>query len=336
MDRFEQLRAEYQRYKSRDLLLTIAFFVWLGMMCFMVSLVSRLKDAGTPAAKHTIVMIMVVIGIALIATAIVQYKLSQKNLKEINNCLRKLKIMIVSDAADKLFSQYKYDPERGFTRDDIDEDDLVACTLTAGDDYLEGVCPNGIRFRRADIHRGDDHHDTWIIYDSPKCLQKPLLIRPRSVLTFKTVPEIETEDGEFNRMFRCFCEDKAEAFYALTPKLMRALIELHKNLKSLESTSAEISFVKDKVHVVLCRATDPFEVTPDWDTTREIQSAYATIELSYVKMIGEALRLQDDAKEPELSKAQQREQQKIERANREHWWDSAEYGEPSGAQSTDE
>ena len=117
------------------------------------------------------------------------------------------------------------------------------------------MCPNGIRFRRADIHRGDDHHDAWIIYDSPKCLQKPLLIRPRSVLTFKTVPEIETEDSEFNRMFRCFCEDKAEAFYALTP---------------------------------------------------------------------------------ELSKAQQREQQKIERANREHWWDSAEYGEPSGAQSTDE
>lgn len=336
MERFEQLREEYQKYSFKGTILTVLYVVWVAVLCGMVSMVSWIKNAETQTGKQKVVLIMVAIGVVLLVTAIVLYKFSRKNADAIKDCMRRLKIMIVSDAADKLFSQYKYNPDRGFTDDDIGEDGLVAGNLSYSDDYLEGVCPNGIRFRRADNHIGDNHHDAWIIYDSPKCLQKPLVIRPRSVLTFKTIPEIETEDSEFNKLFRCFCEDKAEAFYALTPKLMRALIELHKNLKRLESSSVEISFVKDKVHVVLCRATNPLEVKPDGDTTREIQSAYATIELSYVKMIGEALSLQDDVKEQEPSKSEQREQQKKDHENRERWWDSAEYGDPSAAPSADE
>lgn len=336
MNRFDNL---YERHRSLDKelgkLSWLGAIWWLGLVliCSLIAYLASNRNAGGDKARIAIAGLIVLVIVETVALVLL-VRASMRISDEKKQCRILLKKLYVSDAADKFFTEYRFDPERGFTEKDFDPKVSVNLAFCRSDDYLEGKCPNGIRMRRADVHSGEKH-ESWIIYDSPKSLDETLLIRPRSMVSLQDYPEIETEDSEFNKIFRCFCNDKAEAFYVLTPRLMRALIELHKNLKRLESTSVELTFVKDKVYVVLPRSTDPFEIDFSGDTSREVETAYATIEFSYIGMIGEALGVQDDMKDRELSKAEQREQQKTERANRDHWWDSAEYGDPSGTPPED-
>ncbi len=329
MDRFDTLFARYHDLKNENGKFSwLGAFWWIGI-AFVIGLICYLKESesatGTKAWLATIALIGAIIFVAVSFGIIIRR--SQKISEEIEDCKISLKKLYVSDAADKYFSDYRYYPDRGFAEDDVDTF-AIDLAFTLSDDYLEGTLPNGIRVRRADVHRGE-RHATWIIYDSPKTLEETLVIRPRSAFDFQLYPEIETEDSEFNRLFRCFCNDKAEAFYMLTPRMMRALIEVHKNLKRLESASVEITFVKHKFLVVLRRTTDPFEIDFNELTSRDAETAYATIEFYYLKLIGEALGVQDDVKEPELSREAQRKKQQEMRAQKEPWWNSPEYAESS-------
>lgn len=326
MSRFENLFERYRDLERKEAKhKTWAAFWWVGLVLVFIPFYF-LKDEKTAEAGYTwvaaVALIVAVIGEAVFFGLIV--RAASRVSDEMGECKLSLKRLYVMDAADKCFSKYRYEPERGLTEESLAPDNMINLFFSGSDDYLEGVCPNGIRFRRADIHSGEKHA-SWIIYDSPKSLNEPLLIRPRSVISLQSYPEIETEDREFNRLFRCFSNDKADAFYVLTPRVMRALIELHKDLKRLESTSVEITFVKDKVHVVLRRTTDPFEIDFSEYTTREVEAAYALIEFSYVRMIGEALGVQDDVKELAPSRAEQLKKEREQRAPKERWWNSPEY-----------
>ena len=100
MERFEQLREEYQKYSFKGTILTVLYVVWVAVLCAMVSMVSWIKDAETQTGKQKVVLIMVAIGVVLLVTAIVLYKFSRNNADAFKDCMRWLKIMIVSDAAD--------------------------------------------------------------------------------------------------------------------------------------------------------------------------------------------------------------------------------------------
>ncbi|MBO4280655.1 MAG: DUF3137 domain-containing protein [Lachnospiraceae bacterium] len=189
------------------------------------------------------------------------------------------KTLVVNKAAEGLFDRYIYDPNAGFSSDEIRATGIMAMgNRYKSEDTVEGIY-KGVTFRRADIYiaqhtsNGKSSHTTiyiqgtWIEFDYNKSFNTDLQIlskdfsfsNKKSSRLFTRAAErrhaFQTESEEFNRLFTCTCQDENEAFYLLTPRLMQML----QLLKTEIGRPFMLGFVNNRLHFVISSHADHME-----------------------------------------------------------------------------
>ena len=258
---FEELIALGKSVKSRD---------FLGVLFLLVGIIMSIVMLGS---QWFVIGILIMIG-ALIFMAITSATINKKY-------RRMYKATLVNRVAKDYFSQFTYQPEKGFTRDYL----RGLGIMSFGSDYnsedmLQGVY-NNVPFTRADVYIADTTTDSegnssttvyfrgqWLELQPNKRFQTDLQIIQKGFgftnkrKGFFTKKEdrrhvIETEDVEFNKKFQCLCQNDAEAFYLLTPTLMQAIMKLSQVLPY----KMMIAFVDNTLHVLVDTHRDSMEPT---------------------------------------------------------------------------
>ena len=172
-----------------------------------------------------------------------------------------------------------YQPDYGFPKQQIAQTGLMQMgNIYKSEDYIRGTY-NGVAFERSDIliqdetSDADGHSSTttylrgrWMIFESNKNFEADLQIiqqgfgyakKKTGIFTKKTERRhvFKTEDAQFNKMFKCLCQNEVEAFYLLTPGLMQGLMQL------VEQSDGKvmIGFVDNQLHVAIHSRKDYFE-----------------------------------------------------------------------------
>ena len=105
----------------------------------------------------------------------------------------------------------------------------------------------------------------WMIFDFNKEFKANIQVRQKGFSNAKVsnwgkkrdekFKKIALEDLEFNQKFKVFAQDDHDAFYVLTPSLMRRIISLSSDVKG----KIVLCFVNNKLHVGLQNNKDSFE-----------------------------------------------------------------------------
>lgn len=181
------------------------------------------------------------------------------------------KQLVINNAAAGMFDRYLYSPEAGISRDDIAATGIMSLgNRYSSEDMVEGVY-KGVSFRRADMYIAD-HRSTgkssytvvylrgsWLTFQYNKKFLADLQVctkdfgyeRAKTSRLFNSKEErrhkFETESIEFNRAFDCNCQQDAEAFYLLTPRVMQMLLLL----KDEFDCPFMVGFVNNQLHFAL-------------------------------------------------------------------------------------
>lgn len=173
----------------------------------------------------------------------------------------------------------QYQPDQGFPSSLIRGTGLIMMgNIYHSEDLITGTY-NNVEFRRADLLIQNESTDSdgntstttlfngrWMIFESNKYFEADLQIiqkgfgyaNKRSGIFTKKADRrhaFETEDVEFNRQFKCLCQNESEAFYLLTPVLMRGLMKL-----AAESDGKiMVGFVDNLIHVAIKSNKDSLE-----------------------------------------------------------------------------
>lgn len=202
--------------------------------------------------------------LALLGGAVV-YLIHRVQKQQAQKCAYGYKKLVVDQAAEGLFDRYSYQAGEGFSRDEIKETGLVKMRgKYHSEDMVEGSCKN-VTFRRADVSLESRLTSTfffrgsWSVFAFNKDFSSDLQIVTRDFkvadtransadgIEFGTRHKIETENVRFNETFTCYCQNDAEAFYLLTPRLMEALLEAD----LLLGYPLMVGFVGNKLHFVI-------------------------------------------------------------------------------------
>lgn len=172
-----------------------------------------------------------------------------------------------------------YQPDYGFPRQQIAQTGLMQMgNIYKSEDYIRGTY-NHVAFERSDIliqdetSDADGHSSTvtylrgrWMIFESNKNFEADLQIiqhgfayarKKTGIFTKKTERRhaFKTEDAQFNKMFKCLCQNEVEAFYLLTPGLMQGLMRLAEQ----SDGKIMIGFVDNQLHVAINSHKDYLE-----------------------------------------------------------------------------
>jgi len=189
------------------------------------------------------------------------------------------KEVVIRQAADGLFERYVYTPKAGYSREEIAQTGLMMMgNRFRSEDLVEGVY-KGVDFRRADMYisnvqsTGKSSYEviylqgTWMSFEYNKEFTEDLQIVTRDFSYNDTKTgrlfvskderrhRLETESIEFNKAFQCYCEQDSEAFFILTPSLMKMLLLLKDELNH----PFMVGFVNRKLHFVIDSRTDNME-----------------------------------------------------------------------------
>ena len=185
---------------------------------------------------------------------------------------------VVASVLSKVFTDVKYDPDRGIDYDFLANTNMIYMgDRFHSEDYVSGKYKN-VSFFMSDIHiehettnTDSDGHTTtdyvtifkgqWMVFDFNKEFKSNIQVAEK-VHTFPPYmfseimyQRVEMESVEFNKRFAVFAENDHEAFYILTPKLMEKIIKLSDEC----STKLLLCFINNQLHIGLNNYLDLFE-----------------------------------------------------------------------------
>ncbi|MBO4789213.1 MAG: DUF3137 domain-containing protein [Lachnospiraceae bacterium] len=203
------------------------------------------------------------------------------------------KQLVINNAAAGMFDRYLYSPEAGISRDEIAATGIMSLgNRYSSEDMVEGVY-KGVSFRRADMYIADHRSNgkssytvvylrgSWLTFQYNKKFLADLQVctkdfgyeRAKTSRLFNSKEErrhkFETESIEFNRAFDCNCQQDAEAFYLLTPRVMQMLLLL----KDEFDCPFMVGFVNNQLHFALNSGKNSMEpsVFGELNYTAEIE-----------------------------------------------------------------
>ncbi len=199
--------------------------------------------------------------------------------KKLNEYRNYYKTHYVYDMVRQVIPDAVYQPEYGFPRQQIAQTGLMMMgNIFRSEDYIRGTY-NNVAFERSDVLIQDESTDSdghsstttylrgrWMIFESNKNFEADLQIiqqgftfakKRTGIFTKKTERRhaFKTEDEQFNKMFKCLCQNEVEAFYLLTPGLMQGLMRL----ASQSDGKVMIGFVDNQLHVAINSHKDYLE-----------------------------------------------------------------------------
>ena len=181
------------------------------------------------------------------------------------------KEVVVAKAAEGMFENFQYSPKVGFDREEIRATGIMNMgNRYNSEDMVDGTY-KGVSFRRADMYIAEHHQSgktsytivflrgTWLSFTYNKRFLTDVQIMSNDfrygnkktsrlfVSEADRRHKFETEDITFNRLFTCTCQNDAEAFYLLTPRVMQML----QLLKSEFGCPYMVGFVNNRLHFAI-------------------------------------------------------------------------------------
>ena len=186
-----------------------------------------------------------------------------------------------------LFTQYfdniSYQPESGFSEGFIQSTGFMMMgNIFHSEDMITGEY-KGVHFERADVTIQEETETTdangntttstttyfqgrWVIFSHNKHFDYDLQLVQKGFshsrnktgfFTRKTDRrhEVEFENEEFNRNFKCYCQDDQEAFYLITPQLMEAVM----SYAGTKKDRLMLGFRNDYIHAATQNGKDSLE-----------------------------------------------------------------------------
>ena len=221
------------------------------------------------------------------------------------------KSAVVDRAAQGLFDSYRYEPEKGYDKDEITETGLMSMgNIYKSEDMLEGSY-KGVDFRRADAYIAQLYstgkssyvivflQGTWLTFTYNKEFSSDLQIRTnrfnfantKTGRLFNSEDErrhtFETENMEFNKVFRCTCQNDSEAFYLLTPQMMQMLLQLHDEF----GCEFMLGFVRNRLHFAINSGKNNMEPPVFSSTSLEYETEKVRKELKIITNIVDTLAI---------------------------------------------
>ena len=233
-----------------------------------------LRDQGIMIA----VMVLGVFGVAfspvLGIVFIILVFLFGRSLPSKKNYMKLYKEKIVRGVYEQMFDHVSYTPDKGFSREWVEEKLLISRgNRFYSDDYVSGEY-KGCHFERSDVTM-QDHRSTgkssytvtlfrgpWMVFDLEKSFQSYTKIVEREFLNSGKpsmfsidVNEIEMENIEFNQQFRVYTTNEHDAFYVLTPHFMEKLMEIEKRYGG----KMTVGLINSQLHLLLYTDENAFE-----------------------------------------------------------------------------
>lgn len=167
-----------------------------------------------------------------------------------NSVKRKYLTTLTPSVVEALYGpNAEYYQTGGFSRDYLTEAQLFPVCQLKQEDHIIGHF-QGVPFAIADVtsyhietRRDGDRTYTETVYDfvgsvlsvkMNKPAKYPLRLISEAVFSLgsfsKSDETINFESSEFNKLFNCYCQDRQEAFYLMTPQLQLALITIAKGI----------------------------------------------------------------------------------------------------------
>lgn len=181
-----------------------------------------------------------------------------------------------------VFTDLDYKPEYG-----IDESAIKSTQMMymgdrySSNDYISAKYKD-VNFVQADVHIEEERESEdangnsesywvtlfkgrWMIFDFNKEFKANIQVRQKGFGNAKVsnwgkkkddkFKKIALEDLEFNHKFKVYAQSEHDAFYVLTPSLMRRIITLSSNIQG----KVLLCFVNNKLHVGIQNNKDSFE-----------------------------------------------------------------------------
>lgn len=171
-------------------------------------------------------------------------------LKSYLKCKKLYKELFVKGALEKNFQNVFYNPDWGFSKDDVKKFNLVKMGSDfSSEDYIKASY-NGINFELSDVYVADTTSDgenssTTIFFKGRMIIfnlsdKKVSYLRMfsnnfrYSAVRRKDKPnKVDLESVEFNKEFSVYSENAHDVFYLLTPQYMERIQSLNARYKSI-------------------------------------------------------------------------------------------------------
>lgn len=230
----------------------------------------------------TIIMFLVnpVIGvIVLIAGIITTSILGHKFTKSFSLSFKETYVL---KSLQTVFTDLDYKPEYGIEEQEIRSTQMMNMgDRYSSNDFISAKYKN-VNFVQSDVHIEEKRQRTdsngrsetywvtlfkgrWMIFDFNKDFKANIQVRQKGFGNAKIsnwgkakeekFKKISLEDLEFNKQFKVYAQSEHDAFYVLTPSLMRRIIDLSSNING----KILLCFVDNKLHIGLQNNKDSFE-----------------------------------------------------------------------------
>lgn len=219
------------------------------------------------------ILLIIALIISIIMSIMISYNPKQK-------FIISYKEMFVLKALKSIFTNLKYDPDKGISESIIRNTQMMNMgDQYSSNDYISAKYKN-INIIQADVHIKEEYEipssngnkkrklitifkGKWMIFDFNKNFKANLQVSQKGFLNSKInksnnknkYHKIQLEDQEFNNEFRIYAQNEHEAFYILTPALMEKI----KKLTNTINGKILLCFIDNKLHVGIQNNKDSFE-----------------------------------------------------------------------------
>lgn len=211
-----------------------------------------------PFIFHIIIMLF---GIAFI-------KLFSRTTPQAKKFILSYKNFFVLNSLHSIFSDVVYKPKEGLDKSLVKEANILGnWDIYSSNDFISGKYKN-VKFVQADvaIQRSSNDDITtlfwgkWMIFEFNKTFKDNLQVIENKFYQYNlsnksNYQKIILEDEEFNKLFLTYAKDENDAFYILTPNLMRKIKELNNKIYG----HLLFSFIDNKLHIGIHNYQDYFE-----------------------------------------------------------------------------
>lgn len=218
---------------------------------------------------------------------------------KISSMTKALKEKYLYDLLTNNFDDVSYNPDRGVSREEVMESELLPRSDRFYSNDLIRASYNGINFTMSDIllqevvHR-DKRTEVRTIFQGPfmkftfnKNFKGKLQVRERGFVTwFSKYDKIKMESMEFNKKFNTYSTEDHTAFYILTPHLMEELMLLEKQRRG----DFYFSFIDGEMYIALDNRKDNFNIPMFGKVDESIGDKFES-EFSIIKEIIDELKL---------------------------------------------
>ena len=189
---------------------------------------------------------------------------------------KKFKRYIIDYAVNSYFDEVEYKPDLGLDSDSVYSTGMLRKgNVFESEDLIYGVYKD-VPFSQADvrvkIRNGSEQLSRsidiflgrWMIFKFNKSFKCNMQVVERGFYGSKKgrftssgekLKELEMDDEQFNSAFRVYCENEHEAYYILTPVMMRRMLSLMEKTKG----KTMFCFVNNSLHIAFNNGRNSFE-----------------------------------------------------------------------------